>query len=69
MISPHRNLPPRLGFVTLAQLAEQLGASPRTIRRWIQHGRLPTPQRLGRSAFWSADSIREALLGQKGGTL
>lgn len=69
MISHHRNLPPRLGFITLEHLAEQLETSPRTIRRWVQHGQLPAPQRLGRSTFWSADSIREALLGKQGGNI
>lgn len=64
-----RNPSPRLGFITIETLAQQLEISPRTIRRWVQHGQLPLPRRLGRSAFWSVDSIREALIQREGGKL
>jgi excisionase family DNA binding protein len=62
MSENHRfNHSPRLCFVTLESLANQLEISPRTLRRWIQSGRLPAPQRLGRTAFWSQDCLRAAL--------
>ncbi len=69
MTAFRHNSPPSLGFVTIETLAQQLEISPRTIRRWVQHGQLPLPRRLGRSAFWSVDSIREALIQREGGKL
>jgi len=60
------SLPPRLGVVTIDNLAHDLETSPRTIRRWIQRGILPAPQRLGRTAFWSQDCIRAALIPSRG---
>lgn len=58
--------PTSLGFMTLNSLANQLEISERTVRRWVAKGDLPAPRRLGRSCFWSADAVREALL-VKGG--
>ena len=62
----HSLSPQPLGFVTITGLADQLDTTPRTIRRWVQSGQLPAPARLGRSAYWNLDAIREALSGKGG---
>jgi excisionase family DNA binding protein len=57
---------PRLGFVSTGNLCQELGVSPRTVRRWTRDGRLPEPRRLGRQAFWSVEELR-TLLTNRGG--
>jgi hypothetical protein len=40
-----------------------------TIGNWIKTGRLPQPIRVGRSIFWRAEDIREALARMEQGGL
>jgi predicted DNA-binding transcriptional regulator AlpA len=39
-------------FLTLGDVAARLRASARTIRRWLELGKLPQPIRLGRTPLW-----------------
>lgn len=38
--------------ITIAELAEQEGVTPNTVRRWIAAGQLPQPATLGRRRYW-----------------
>lgn len=49
-------LPPAL-LMTVDELARELRASPKTIRRMDAAGRLPRPIRVGRAKRWARDSI------------
>lgn len=40
------------GFITLAEFANLLKVSNRTMRRYLSAGRLPAPIRLGRMLRW-----------------
>lgn len=41
------------GVVTLAQVAEIMGVSVATVRRWLRDGHLPQPATLGRTKVWN----------------
>lgn len=46
------------GLMTQREAAERLQVSVRTIQRWAQHGELPAPVKIGRSAYYTPDTVR-----------
>lgn len=52
---------------SIAQIAEEFGVNPKTVRRWIAENRI-SAQRVGpRLIRLDADEVRERLLGDVGG--
>jgi excisionase family DNA binding protein len=47
-VAPRRHLREEIRFFTVAEVAERLGVSTRTIRRWIENGEL-VAHRFGRA--------------------
>ena len=47
--------------VTVKELALRLGVTERSVRRWIQAGKLPKCSSLGHCSFWSTDQLRPFL--------
>jgi len=52
---------PRLDFVPVHVLADELGVSTATVRRWVRHGKL-TAAKFGRERFIHVPSARQYLL-------
>jgi predicted DNA-binding transcriptional regulator AlpA len=50
-------------LIDLPDLAERFNVTPRTVRRWIAEGTIPSPIMLGRRAVWTAATIRRFLDG------
>jgi len=48
-------------LLTSNDLQRLLRVGDRTLRRWVDAGRLPAPVRLGRARRWQADVIRDWL--------
>ncbi|MEX0701307.1 MAG: helix-turn-helix domain-containing protein [Planctomycetales bacterium] len=46
-------------LITAKQFARMLSATTRTLRRWLDAGKLPRPVRIGRSLRWRLDEVRE----------
>jgi len=47
-------------FLNLQQAAELLQTTPRTLRRWVTQGKVPS-KRLGRKLLFSRDALRRLL--------
>jgi len=47
-------------FLDLRQAAELLHTSPRTLRRWVTQGKVPS-KRLGRKLLFSREALRRLL--------
>lgn len=46
---------------TLAQVAERLDVSTRTVNRWIKRGDFPPPLRVGKTPYYRKDVVRDYL--------
>jgi len=58
-----------LKLVTFDQLAERLGVSKQSLRRWWRAGLFPEPMRLGpRKLVWQPDVLNAWLAEQQGAT-
>ena len=54
-------------LLTIRQVAELLKVSKRTVRRWADQGRLPTPVRFSKTCIrWKASAIQAHLAGLNG---
>jgi prophage regulatory protein len=59
---------PMSKLLTLYELADRLGVSPRTVARYVEQGRLPGPVRLSRkSVRWREEDISAAIAALSGG--
>ncbi len=52
------------GVVTMAQVAEIMGVSVPTVRRWLRNGHLPQPATLGRTKVWNRRRLESFLATQ-----
>lgn len=39
------------------QLLDELGVSARTLETWVRDGRFPPPRRIGRTCYWTRQSV------------
>lgn len=49
------------GFATIEVVATQLGKAPRTVRRWVEDGRLPS-MKIGNTRLISIEAVRAKLM-------
>jgi len=50
------------GFITKAEIAQELGVSERTVERWVRLRLLPQPLKMGRSSLFHREALKEHLL-------
>jgi hypothetical protein len=53
------------GHISESELAVQFRKSPRTLKRWRERGVRPKRTLIGKSIFYSAESVREWLASQE----
>lgn len=46
------------GFLTLAELAEEFGVHPETVKRWNRQGKGPPKVMIGRFPYYSKSGVR-----------
>lgn len=51
-------------LLTKEEVAEYFGVSPRTVEAWRSTNTGPVPIKIGKHLRWTADSIREYVVGQ-----
>ncbi|HHU11586.1 MAG TPA: helix-turn-helix domain-containing protein [Intrasporangiaceae bacterium] len=49
----------RSRVLSQAETARKLGVTPRTLRRWVQSGYFPHPFRLGRTPYYSEQTVKD----------
>jgi len=43
--------------ITLPEVADRCGVTQMTLRRWLSQGQFPPPSRIGRTWYWTFDSL------------
>ncbi len=52
-------------LISAPELAKRLGVDRRTLRDWVNAGRLPPPMQIGRKQFWKRNEIERWLEEQR----
>ena len=54
------------GIITVSNLAQRLGVTPRCIQRWIRLGKLPACREIGRRRFWLQEELLAVIAAASG---